>query len=125
MGALPLAKVTQHFCLVGLGDWVLPSNGAPSAWTCLGQPLVEVNIHPTSLGRVCLGIFWSGLGFSTAGSHLGISLTSRGPGPPVLAAARALPADGAAYSFHLFFKHYDCCQGPLVGIPCYGHHFLI
>ena len=79
---------------------------------------MEVDIDP-----FCLGIFWSGFGFPTVRSHLGISSMSQGPGPPLLAAARALvaagalPSGGAAHYFHPFFKDYGCCQGLFVDIP--------
>ena len=95
--------------LPGGTRWIVwPSNGAPLAWSHLGT---------------C-----SGFGFSIVGSHLGISsLMSWGPGPPVSAAARASVAAGASPAggvAHPFLKDY-CHQGPLVGIPHEGHHYLI
>ena len=111
--------------LPGGTGWLGPSSsGAPSVWKCPGHPLVEVNIHPSSLVAVCLGTFQSDLRFPMIESHLGISfLIFWGPGPPVSVAAGVLGAAGAsaasgasmgggmAHSFHPFFQDCGCCQG--------------
>ena len=112
-GCSPFSKGHPEI-LPGCTRWLhLPLNGAPA-----------VGSH--------LGTFHSGFGFPTVGSCLGISfLTSQGPGPHALAAARvstaagSSAAGGVAHSLHPFFKGCDCLQGPLVGIPHEGHHFLI
>ena len=34
-------------------------------------------------------------------------------------------AGGVAHPLHLLLQNHSCCKGPLVGIPCKGHHLLI
>ena len=120
--------------LPGGTGWLGPSSSSAhlvcSHPECLSG-CEQINVYFSFLVGVCLRTFWSGLGFPTAGGHLGISSMSQGPGPPALAAAGTSVAagevmtSGEVHPLHPFFKEHSHHEGLLMSIPCKGQHLLI
>ena len=109
-GCLPLCKC-QHGTSNGLG---LETGCTTEKYPCAGR-------SPGGL----LPCFWVPHGGRSPGELLQhpanldcLQQWSTG----VLAATRALLADGEAQLFYFILKHGHCCQGLAVGIPHYGQH---
>ena len=98
--SLSSAKVTHHFCWVGMKDWV-HTQTVPQQQKVVWGPSV------LTLGPLA----------SQGSGSLASTATGMLAATGVMAAAGASPADEAAHLFHLFFKN-CCCQGPSVGISC-------
>ena len=43
----------------------------------------------------------------------------------IVAAHGVSTAGGVVHALYLLLQNHSCCKGPLVGIPCEGHHLLI